>query len=192
LLAQTPRQEVTARGAKVMPFDLQQTTMCFRNLTTIAKAGPFASLKKIDALFVSLRKTSFSFKLRPKQSSGIIFASSLKSTKEAYMKNFAKAAMAIVAFGWLTTGVVWAQRPYEWEWGRHPMWWMWGAWGIGMMLMMLLFWGLVIVSLVLGIRWLLRQARETRSDSALEILRQRYARGELTKDEFERMKKDLQ
>jgi putative membrane protein len=61
-----------------------------------------------------------------------------------------------------------------------------------MMLMMMLFWGLVIVSLVLGIRWLLRQARETRSDSALEILRQRYARGELTKDEFERMKKDLQ
>jgi putative membrane protein len=108
------------------------------------------------------------------------------------MKNFAKTAMAIVAFGWLTTGVVWAQRPYEWEWGRHPMWWMWGAWGIGMMLMMLLFWGLVIVSLVLGIRWLLRQARETRSDSALEILRQRYARGELTKDEFERMKKDLE
>ena len=72
------------------------------------------------------------------------------------------------------------------------MWWMWGAWGIGMMLIMLLFWGTVIVGLVLGIRWLLRQGREQRADSALEILRQRYARGDLTKDDFERMKKDLQ
>jgi uncharacterized membrane protein len=78
------------------------------------------------------------------------------------MKKIAKAAMAIVAFGWLTSGVVWAQRPsYEWEWGTHPMWWMWGAWGIGMMLIMLLFWGAVIVAIVLGIRWLLRQGRRT-------------------------------
>jgi len=71
------------------------------------------------------------------------------------------------------------------------MWWMWGAWGIGMMLIMLLFWGLVIVGLVLGIRWLAGQNKETRSDSALEILRERYARGEINKDEFEAKKKDL-
>jgi putative membrane protein len=72
------------------------------------------------------------------------------------------------------------------------MWWMWGPWGIGMMLIMLLFWSAVIVGLVLGIRWLLRQGREQRSDSAVEILRQRYARGEVSKDDFERMKKELQ
>lgn len=105
----------------------------------------------------------------------------------------AKAAMAVAASGWMTPGLAWAQqRPYEWEWGTHPMWWMWGAWGIGMMLIMLLFWGVVIVGLALGIRWLLRQGREQRSDSALEILRQRYARGEITKDDFERMKRELQ
>ena len=109
------------------------------------------------------------------------------------MGKIAKAAIAVAAFGWMTTGMAWAQQqPYEWEWGRHPMWWMWGAWGIGMMLIMLLFWGVVIVGLVLGIRWLLRQGREQRSDSALEILRQRYARGEITKDDFERMKRELQ
>ena len=39
-----------------------------------------------------------------------------------------------------------------------------------MMLIMLLLWSTVIVGLVVGIRWLLRQGREQRSDSALEIL----------------------
>jgi putative membrane protein len=71
------------------------------------------------------------------------------------------------------------------------MWWMWGAWGIGMMLIMLLFWGAVIAGVVLGVRWLLRQGREQQPDSAFEILRERYARGELAKDDFERMKKEL-
>ena len=85
----------------------------------------------------------------------------------------------------------WAQeRPYDF-WGMHPMWGMWGAWGFGMMLMMLVFWGLVIVGLVLGLRWLVTQGRESRSDAALDILRQRYARGEIDKEEFEARKRDL-
>jgi len=45
--------------------------------------------------------------------------------------------------------------------------------------------------IVLGIRWLARQGRESRSDPALEILRQRYARGEINKEEFEARKRDL-
>ncbi len=82
----------------------------------------------------------------------------------------------------------WAQeRPYEY-WGMH---YMWGPWGIGMMLMMLVFWGLVIVALVLGVRWLISQGREPRSDSALEALRQRYAKGEISNEKFEAMKRDL-
>jgi putative membrane protein len=99
--------------------------------------------------------------------------------------------MGVMA-GSLVPGIVAAQdRPYEWGWGMHPMGWMWGAWGIGMMLLMLAFWGLVIVGLVLGIRWLVSQGKESRSDSALDILRQRYARGEINKDEFEAKKRDL-
>ncbi len=81
----------------------------------------------------------------------------------------------------------WAQqRPYDW--GMH---YMWGTGGIGMMLMMLLFWGLIIVALVLGVRWLISQGKEPRSDSALEALRQRYAKGEISNEKFEAMKRDL-
>jgi putative membrane protein len=83
------------------------------------------------------------------------------------------------------------ERGYEWGWGMHPMWGVWGMWGVGMMFFMLLFWALVIVGVVLGIRWLISQGKESRSDSALEILRQRYARGEINKEEFEARKKDL-
>jgi putative membrane protein len=69
--------------------------------------------------------------------------------------------------------------------------WMWGAWGIGMMLMMLLFWALVIAAIVLGIRWLMDQPKVSQPDSALEILRRLYARGEINREEFEQKKRDL-
>ena len=79
------------------------------------------------------------------------------------------------------------ERMYEWHWEMHPMWW----WGWGMMAMMFLFWVLFIVGLIVGIRWLVGKGKEQKQDSALEILRQRYARGEINKDEFEAKKKDL-
>jgi putative membrane protein len=68
---------------------------------------------------------------------------------------------------------------------------MWGAGGVLMMLMMLQFWGVVIAGLVVGLRWLIAQGRPTGRDEALEILRQRYARGEIDKQEFEARKRDL-
>jgi len=84
----------------------------------------------------------------------------------------------------------WAQeRP--WDWGWHPMWGMWGAWGVGMVLVMLTFWVLVVVGLIALVRWLVMQGRESRPDTALDILRQRYARGEVNKDEFDARKRDL-
>ena len=90
---------------------------------------------------------------------------------------------------WLVPSVVGAQeRVYEWGWGMHPM---WGMWGLGMALMMLVFWGVVIVGIVLGIRWLVSQGAPPRSDPALDILRQRYARGEIGKEEFDAKKRDL-
>ena len=68
-------------------------------------------------------------------------------------------------------------------------------WGIGAILMsigMLLFWALVI----LGIVWLVRSVSRSGShpvehESPLDIARKRYARGEITKDQFEQIKRDL-
>ena len=50
----------------------------------------------------------------------------------------------------------------------HPMWWMGSAWGIGMMLIMFVFWALIIAAAVLGIRWLLCQGKTLQSHAALE------------------------
>ena len=98
--------------------------------------------------------------------------------------------MVMTLAAWATPGLLLAQpRPDGWGGGMHPMWW--GAWGFGMMIMMVIFWGLLIVGVVVGIRWLVGQGKEPRSDSAMEILRQRYARGEINKEEFEARKKDL-
>ena len=103
--------------------------------------------------------------------------------------------------GWIASVLAWAgvpatasaqERAYDWGWGMHPMWGLWGIWGFGMMLFMLLFWALVITGIVLGIRWLIHQGRPEMSDSALEILRQRYARGDINREEFEARRKDLQ
>jgi putative membrane protein len=83
-------------------------------------------------------------------------------------------------------------RGSEWGWEMmHPMWGLWGFWGFGMLLVMFVFWALVIVGLVVGIRWLVRQGRPPASDGALEILRQRYARGEIDREEFEARRRDL-
>src|SRR2546429_9736324 len=83
------------------------------------------------------------------------------------------------------------ERIWEWQWSMHPMMFMWGAGGLVMMLMMLVFWGLLIAGLVLGLRWLVGQGRSAGHDQALEILRQRYARGEIDKQELETRKRDL-
>src|SRR5215467_4729643 len=82
-------------------------------------------------------------------------------------------------------------RTWEWEWGWHPMMFMWGAGGLVMILMMLVFWGLVIAGLVIGLRWLATQGRVSGRDEAWEILRQRYTRGEIDKQELQTRTCDL-
>ncbi len=59
------------------------------------------------------------------------------------------------------------------------------------MLFMALFWVALIVGGVLLVKWLMGQGGASREDSALDILKKRYARGEINKQEFEERKRDL-
>lgn len=73
--------------------------------------------------------------------------------------------------------------------------WFWG-WGILWMLTITAFWLLVLSGMVLAVRWLWRAGSGIRpvqapEESALEILKKRYARGEIGKEAFEAKKRDL-
>ena len=75
----------------------------------------------------------------------------------------------------------------------------WGGYGYGMGivggLLFLAFWGLIIVGLLLLIRRLWDQGRPAdgagKGEAPLDILKRRYARGDITKEEFDRIKQDL-
>lgn len=52
-------------------------------------------------------------------------------------------------------------------------------------------WALIVTTLVAGIRWLRGQHALRTPATPVEILRARYARGEITKQDFESMRRDL-
>ena len=67
-----------------------------------------------------------------------------------------------------------------------------GMMGGGYWILGLIFWILVIIGLVLLIKYLWEGSRGKRGEeSALEILKKKYVRGEISKEEFEEKKKDL-
>lgn len=72
----------------------------------------------------------------------------------------------------------------------------WGGYGGGWPLLgvahMLLWWVLIILGIVVLVRWLAADSRSRRSeDRSLAILRERYARGEIDKAEFDARRRDL-
>jgi putative membrane protein len=66
----------------------------------------------------------------------------------------------------------------------------WGWIGLGMV-HMLLFWVLVILGIVALTRWLAGGPGGDGPARASDILKARYARGEITKEQFEQMKRDI-
>jgi putative membrane protein len=70
-----------------------------------------------------------------------------------------------------------------------------GYGGFGMGIGMLLFWGLIIAAIVVLVRGFGAESGEgeprLREKTALDILGERYARGEIGKAEFEEKRRDL-
>ncbi len=92
----------------------------------------------------------------------------------------------------LVFGLIWG--------GQYGGWGMMGpgmmggfGWGWFMPIFMIIFWGLVIWGIVALVRGLSgqRSSDSSKADSALEVLKRRYARGEIDKEEYEEKKKDL-
>ena len=70
-----------------------------------------------------------------------------------------------------------------------------GAWMMsGMWLMSGLFWILIIAGTVLVVRWLAgrnNQGKSFTTESPLDVLKKRYAKGEIDAETFEQMKRDI-
>jgi putative membrane protein len=75
----------------------------------------------------------------------------------------------------------------------YMMYWngMSGGWMIFGGLLMLLFWGGVIWAIVWGVRRAGHHTYRGETMSPLDIAKARYAKGEITKDQFDQLKKDL-
>ena len=70
----------------------------------------------------------------------------------------------------------------------------WMGGGMGWMLFGLILWIFLLAGIVLFIVWLVQRVTggERRAeDSALEILKKRYAKGEISKAEYEEKKRDI-
>jgi putative membrane protein len=81
---------------------------------------------------------------------------------------------------------------YGYGYGHHGI----GILGFGWILMFVV-WALVIIGVIFLVKWLVAQDDKTKTaaakpeNSPLDILRERYAKGEVDKEEFEQKKKDL-
>lgn len=78
-----------------------------------------------------------------------------------------------------------------WGYMNDGGWWWWGFGALHM----LLFWGVLIFAIVVLVKWLSGMPGQRHGDGggrALDILKERYARGEINKEEFEQKKRDLQ
>ena len=60
-----------------------------------------------------------------------------------------------------------------------------------MMLFTLLFWVLLLGGVALIVVWAINRTRTGPAESALDILDKRYARGEITREEYERMRREI-
>ena len=72
----------------------------------------------------------------------------------------------------------------------------WGGWGMGIGgIFMILFWALIIFGVVALVKWIFfngSSSTGTSGRNALDILKERYARGEINREQYEEMRRNLQ
>jgi len=71
-----------------------------------------------------------------------------------------------------------------------------GGWGIVWMIFIFIFIAAIITGIILLIVWMVKKTSysgypQDKQGRALDILKERYARGEITKKEYESIKKDI-
>ena len=103
--------------------------------------------------------------------------------------------VAILVIVPLIIGLIGGWQGYGYGYGMMGP-WMMGGFGGGwfMPIIMIVFWGLVIwgiIALVRGVSTPGSSGSSNQADSPMEVLKRRYARGEINKQEYEERKKDL-
>lgn len=96
--------------------------------------------------------------------------------------------MQMMMGGWSFNGAQDRSSPTGFNQGNNSMMnFGFGSFGVFSLIFMILWWVLIIVGIVTLIKWLTSQSRGTpnHEKSALEILKERYAKGEIDKKEFE-------
>ena len=84
--------------------------------------------------------------------------------------------------------------------GYGPQWGMMSGWGYGygFGLIHMVVWIIILVAIIVGVIWLVRSLAGTgghvshqRRSPGLEVLEERYTRGEINRDEYLQKKKDI-
>lgn len=79
---------------------------------------------------------------------------------------------------------MWDGCGWGWGWGSH-------GWGMGLMGVVWLL--LVVVLVAVAVRWAMPALRAAPSaDLPLDVLKKRYARGEINAEEFDRIKRGIE
>lgn len=86
-------------------------------------------------------------------------------------------------------------------WNYGPQWGMMNGYGYnhgGYGLIGMVFWALILIAVIVGVVWLVRSGAiggmhpaPSRRSAGLAVLEERYARGEINRDEYLQKKKDI-